>query len=95
MPVMIRSNAATEMGITKGQEAIVHAWNSHKTADGRDVLDTLFVELSNPPVPVKLDDLPLNVVPLTRTSVTTCCRLQTTAASQFHEVRSRSFPILQ
>ena len=75
MPVMIRNNAATELGITKGQEAIVHAWDSHKTADGRDVLDTLFVELSNPPVPVKLDDLPLNVIPLTRTSVTTCCRL--------------------
>jgi hypothetical protein len=75
MPVMIRNNAATEMGITKGQEAIVHAWDSHKSKDGRDVLDTLFVELSNPPFPVKLDDLPLNVIPLTRTSVTTCCRL--------------------
>ena len=75
MPVMIRNNAATEMGITKGQEAIVHSWDSHKTTDGRDVLDTLFVELSNPPFPVKLDDLPLNVIPLTRTSVTTCCRL--------------------
>jgi hypothetical protein len=75
MPVMIRNNAATEMGITKGQEAIVHAWDSHKSGDGRDILDTLFVELSNPPFPVKLDDLPLNVIPLTRTSVTTCCRL--------------------
>ena len=75
MPIMIRNNAATEMGITKGQEAIVHAWDSHKTNDGRDVLDTLFVELSNPPFPVKLDGLPLNVIPLTRTSVTTCCRL--------------------
>ena len=75
MPVMIRNNAATEMGITKGQEAIVHSWDSHKTTDGRDMLDTLFVELSNPPFPVKLDDLPLNVIPLTRTSVTTCCRL--------------------
>jgi hypothetical protein len=75
MPVMIRNNAATEMGITKGQEAIVHSWDSHKIADGRDVLDTLFVELINPPVPVKLDNLPLNVVPLTRTSVTTSCRL--------------------
>ena len=49
MPVMIRNNAATEMGITKGQEAIVHAWYSHKTTDGRDVLDTLFVELICPP----------------------------------------------
>jgi hypothetical protein len=75
MPVMIRNNAATEMGITKGQEAIVKAWDSHKSKDGKDVLNTLFVELSNPPFPVKLDDLAINVVPLTRTSVTTCCRL--------------------
>ena len=72
---MIHNNAATEMGITKGQEAIVYGWDSHKSKDGRDILDTLFVELSNPPFPVKLDDLPLNVIPLTRTSVTTCCRL--------------------
>ena len=75
MPVMIRNNAATEMCITKGQEATVHAWDSHKTPEGRDVLDTLFVELTNPPTPVKLDGLPVNVVPLTRTSVTTSCRL--------------------
>jgi hypothetical protein len=64
MPVMIRNNSATEMCITKGQEAIVHAWDSHKTTEGRDVLDTLFVELTNPPTPVKLDGLPLNVIPL-------------------------------
>ena len=75
MPIMIRNNAATEMCITKGQEAIVHAWDSHKTPEGKDVLDTLFVELTNPPTPVKLDGLPLNVVPLTRTCVTTSCRL--------------------
>ena len=72
---MIRNNAATEMGITKGQEATVYAWNSCKSKDGRDVLDTLFVELTNPPSPIKLDNLPLNVIPLTRTSVTTCCQL--------------------
>ncbi|KAF9459637.1 hypothetical protein BDZ94DRAFT_1312254 [Collybia nuda] len=28
LPVMIRQNMATELGITRGQEAIVHAWNS-------------------------------------------------------------------
>ena len=72
---MIRNNAATEMCITKGQEAKVYSWDSHKTAEGRDVLDTLFVELSNPPTPIKLDGLPLNVIPLTRTSITTSCRL--------------------
>ena len=53
----------------------MHGWDSHKSNDGRDILDTLFVELSNPPSPVKLDGLPINVIPLTRTSVTTCCRL--------------------
>ena len=75
MPIMIRYNAATEMCITKGQEAFVYAWRSHKLADGKDVLDTLFVELVNPPTSVKMDGLPLNVVPLTRTSVVTNCKL--------------------
>jgi hypothetical protein len=75
MPIMIRYNAATEMCITKGQEAFVYGWRSHKLADGKDVLDTLFVELANPPSPVKMDGLPLNVVPLTRTSVVTNCKL--------------------
>ena len=75
MPVMIHNNAATEICITKGQEAVVHAWDSHKTAEGRDVLDTLFVELTNPPTPVKVDGLPLNIIPLTWTSVTTSCQL--------------------
>ena len=75
MPMMIRYNAATEMCITKGQEAFVYAWRSHKLPDGKDVLDTLFVELSNPPSPVKMDGLPLNVVPLMRTSIVTNCKL--------------------
>ena len=77
MPVMIRYNAATEMCITKGQEAFVYGWRSHKLADGKDVLDTLFVELqvANPPSPVKMDGLPLNVVPLTQTSIVTNCKL--------------------
>jgi hypothetical protein len=75
MPMMIRNNSATEMCITKGQEAFVYGWRSHKLADGKDVLDTLFVELANPPSPVKMEGLPLNVVPLTRTSVVTNCKL--------------------
>lgn len=75
MPVMIHNNAAMEMYITKGQEGVVHAWDSHKATDGKDILDTLFVKLTNPTTPVKLSGLPLNVVPLTGTSVTTCCQL--------------------
>ena len=74
MPVMIRYNAATEMCITKGQEAVVYGWDSHKRGD-KDFLDTLFVKLVNPPTPVSLDDLPQNVVPLLRTSVSTNCKL--------------------
>lgn len=75
LPIMIRHNTATEMCMTKGQEAIVYGWRSHKGQKDKDVLDTLFVELINPPNPIKLYGLPLNVVPLTRTSVTTSCRL--------------------
>ena len=61
LPIMICNNAATEMCITKGQEAIVYGWRSHKGLKERDILDTLFVELVNPPTPIKLDGLPQNV----------------------------------
>lgn len=63
MPVMIRNNAATEMCITKGQEGTVHAWRSHKLPNGKEVLDILFGELSNPPTPIKMEGLPQNVIP--------------------------------
>ena len=33
---MIHNNAATEMCITKGQEAIVYGWRSHKSLSGND-----------------------------------------------------------
>jgi hypothetical protein len=75
MPVMIRLNSATELCMTKGQEAVVHSWQASKTPDGTAILDTLFVRLLNPPSQVQLDNLPPNVVPLTRTSVTTSCLL--------------------
>jgi PIF1-like helicase/Helitron helicase-like domain at N-terminus len=75
LPIMIRNNTATEMCMTKGQEAIVYGWRSHKSQKNKDILDILFVQLINPPTPIKLDGLPINVVPLTRTSVTTSCRL--------------------
>ncbi|KAF8809763.1 hypothetical protein BYT27DRAFT_7013375, partial [Phlegmacium glaucopus] len=75
LPIMIRNNAATEMCITKGQKAIVYGWRSHKGQKEKNILDTLFVKLVNPPTPIKLDGLPQDVVPLTRTTVTTSCRL--------------------
>ena len=35
MPIIIRNNAAMEMCITKGQEAVVYGWKSHKHRDRR------------------------------------------------------------
>ena len=68
MPVIIRSNSATELCITRGQEAIVHAWQSTVGSKGQRMLDTLFVELQNPPKKIQFEGLPPGVVPLTRTS---------------------------
>ncbi|KAJ7832810.1 hypothetical protein B0H13DRAFT_1654042 [Mycena leptocephala] len=67
MPVMIKANEATELCITRGQEAIVIGWDSSVGPTGKRILDTLFVKLVKPPKPVKIPDLPLNVVPLGRT----------------------------
>ncbi|KAJ7098422.1 hypothetical protein C8R44DRAFT_948060 [Mycena epipterygia] len=66
MPVMLCTNDAPEMCITKGQEGIVVGWDSAVGPSGQNMLNTLFVELMNPPRPVQLEDLPLNVVPLVR-----------------------------
>lgn len=42
---------------------------------GKDVLDMLFVELINPPTPVRIKNLLENIVPLTRTCISTSCQL--------------------
>lgn len=65
MPVMIKQNVATELGVTNGAEATVVSWISRTTPSQRLVLEVLFVELSNPATPVQLPNLPPNVVPLT------------------------------
>ena len=74
MPVMIRNNIATELCITKGQEGFIYGWQS-RTINGVNMLDSLFIQLSDPPTPVQLDGLPLNVVPLAKNSVATTCNL--------------------
>jgi hypothetical protein len=76
MPVMIRCNSATELCVTKGQEGFVYSWQTAKGSRGQQILDTLFVKLDNPPTPVKFDDLPENVIPLSRTSNSIYCSLQ-------------------
>ncbi|KAJ7115122.1 hypothetical protein C8R43DRAFT_902899 [Mycena crocata] len=68
MPVMLRSNEATELCLTKGQEGVVVGWDDSEGPSGQRVLDTLFVELINPPKNVQIGDLPVNIVPIPRTT---------------------------
>ena len=64
LPVMIRYNYATEICMTRGQEAFVHGWQSKKGSNGQNILDTLFVKLKDPPTCVKVSGLPENIVPV-------------------------------
>ena len=73
--MIIRLNSATELYMTKGQDAIVYDWQAARGSGGQCVLDTLFVKLINPPQTVQFNDLPENVVPLTRTNTCTQCLL--------------------
>jgi hypothetical protein len=75
LPVMIRNNLATEICITKGQEATVYGWNAVRGSYNQLMLDTLFLQLTNPPYDVKIKDLPLNVVPINRSSSPMYCSL--------------------
>ncbi|KAH6894767.1 hypothetical protein BKA70DRAFT_1117490 [Coprinopsis sp. MPI-PUGE-AT-0042] len=68
LPVMIRNNSATEMCITKGQEGHVYSWQTTVGTKGQPMLETLFVELSNPPKKVSFKGLPENVVPILPTT---------------------------
>jgi hypothetical protein len=73
MPVMIRNNDATELCITKGQEAYVVGWKYSYGPYQTKILDILFVKLDQPAKTVNLDGLPVNVVPLTRMSKSSKC----------------------
>ena len=64
LPVMIRHNYATEICMTRGQEGYVAGWQSKTGSKGQRTLDTLFIELKNPPAEVHIDGLPKNTVPL-------------------------------
>ncbi|KAF9455682.1 hypothetical protein BDZ94DRAFT_1179487 [Collybia nuda] len=75
LPVMIKNNIATELCITKGQEGTVFGWHSSQGPDGKEVLDTLFVKLVDPPRDIRIKGLPLNVVPLSRNRDIITCTL--------------------
>ena len=51
MPVMIQNNIAMELCMTKGQEGFVYSWQS-QSINGVNMLDILFIWLSDPPTPV-------------------------------------------
>jgi hypothetical protein len=77
MPVIIRYNNATELCITRGQEARVVGWTYSliPAFHDRKRLEVLYVELTKPPHSVKLPNLPINVVPLTRMAQSVEARL--------------------
>jgi len=66
MPVMIHFNYATELCITRGQEAHVVSWTEATRPSSQRILETLFIQLHNPPTVVQLPNLPKNVVPITK-----------------------------
>lgn len=77
MPVMIKSNQATECCVTNGAEAIIVDWISY-TDYNTDLnhLKTVFVKLINPPTLIQLPGLPENVVPITSEKHQIKCTLQ-------------------
>ncbi|KAL1685159.1 hypothetical protein GGG16DRAFT_66849 [Schizophyllum commune] len=91
MPVMIRSNIATELCITKGQEAIVVDWSASIGSQKQRILDVLYVKLINPPKNIKLEGLDENVVPLSRVSATAKCQLPN---DQTVTVERKQIPVL-
>jgi hypothetical protein len=75
MPVMIRNNGATELCITKGQEATVYGWQTERGSRNQIMLETLFVKLIDLLRPVNIENLPENVVPLMRNTNQIVCSL--------------------
>ncbi|PBL01568.1 hypothetical protein ARMGADRAFT_888868, partial [Armillaria gallica] len=75
MPIMIRSNSAMELCITKGQEGTVYAWIEGVGPFRKPMLEVLFVSLMSPPSEVRLPGLPPNIVPIVKTASTVVCSL--------------------
>jgi len=68
LPIIICTNAATELCITKSQEGTIYGWQAGIGSRNQQILDTLFVKLCNPPQSIQFEGLPENVVPLVRRS---------------------------
>ncbi|KZV94290.1 hypothetical protein EXIGLDRAFT_574704, partial [Exidia glandulosa HHB12029] len=92
MPVIIKKNHATECGVTNGGEGTAVDWISHQDADGNNVLDVLFVKLSNNKYTVQVEGLPPNVVPVCAETDTIRCRLPTDARLSIKRSQVRVLP---
>ena len=68
LPVMIRTNYATEICMIRGQEGYVHGWQTTTGSQGQQMLNTLFVKLKHPPATIQIDGLPENIVPVCPTT---------------------------
>jgi hypothetical protein len=68
LPVILKENQATELCVTNGAEGIVRGWQAHYQ-NGLATLDVVFMELKNPPRPLRLPGLPENVVPIVPNTV--------------------------
>ncbi|KAI0354570.1 hypothetical protein OH77DRAFT_1456690 [Trametes cingulata] len=75
MPVLLKTNEATELCATNGAPGKVAGWESHTDAEGREYLDVLFIRLVDPPQIVQLDGLPENVIPIGRLKRSVRCTL--------------------
>ncbi|KAF8584328.1 hypothetical protein K439DRAFT_1646961 [Ramaria rubella] len=75
MPVLVKHNIATPCCVTNGAEGTVVGWKCSELTKDKKILDVLFVKLKNPPSPIKLDGLPLNVVPIGRAAQDVICCL--------------------
>jgi hypothetical protein len=91
MPIMIRNNEATELCVTKGQEAVVVGWDASSGPYEHQILETLFVQLVNPPKDVQLADLPKNVIPLTKTVSSIQCKAR---SDQLLQIKRQQVPVL-
>jgi hypothetical protein len=72
---MICFNGATELCITKGQQAIIYDWHTSSGTHNQQILETLFVKLTNPPSNVQFEGLLKNVVLLYKTTTPIYCSL--------------------
>lgn len=75
LPVMLQYNKATKCCMTKGAEGTVAGWQLNRNMTGKVILDMLFVKLTSPPRDIKLEGLPVNVVPITRRTVPVECSM--------------------